>query len=100
MYSSLASIGRTGLPASTWCSMLLFFVSMRKWLACMRLSTTREVTRGSIIMSDDLLSSGQCEDPPGRIRCRSISTVEGSGATCTRIFFDFFLKQVIFLWSS
>ena len=34
------------------------------------------------------------------IRCRSISTVEGSGATCTRIFFDFFLKQVIFLWSS
>ena len=66
LYSSLASIGRKGLPASTWCSMLLFFVSMRKWLACMRLIATREVTRGSIIMSDDLLSSGQCEDPPGR----------------------------------
>ena len=39
---------------------------MRKCSACMRLSTTREVTRGSIIMSDDLLSSGHCEDPPGR----------------------------------
>ena len=26
------------------------------------------------------------------IRCRSISTVEGSGATCTRIFFEFFFK--------
>ena len=26
------------------------------------------------------------------IRCRSISTVEGSGATCTRNFFEFFFK--------
>ena len=35
------------------------------------------------------------------IRCRSISTKEGSGATCTRNFFEFFSsKQVIFLWSS
>ena len=65
MYSSLASIGR-GLTASPWFAMLLFFVSMRTCLACMRLIATREVTRGSIIMSDDLLSSGQCEDPPGR----------------------------------
>ena len=66
LYSSLALIGRTGLTAPTWCAMVLFFVSMRRCLACMRLSARREVTRGSIIMSDDLLSSVQCEDPPGR----------------------------------
>ena len=66
LYSSLASIGRTVLTTSTWCALLLFFVSMRTCLAFMRLIATREVTRGSIIMSDDLLSSGQCEDPPGR----------------------------------
>ena len=63
LYSSLALIGRTGLIAPTWCAMVLFFVSMRQCLACKRLIATREVTRGSIIMSDDLLSSGQCEDP-------------------------------------
>ena len=31
----------------------------------MRFTATREVRRGSNIMTDDLLSPVQCEDPPG-----------------------------------
>ena len=55
--------------------------------------------RSSPEMSRRLSSNLSCDMV--MIRCRSISTVEGSGATCTRNFFDFFSsKQVIFLWSS
>ena len=40
-------------------------------------------------------------DHQAKTKSRSISTVGGSGATCTRNFFElFFSKQVTFLWSS
>ena len=44
---------------------VLFSVSTRRVFPCMRFTATREVRRGSIIMTDDLLSPVRCEDPPG-----------------------------------
>ena len=42
----------------------------------------------------DVSSLSRCQTwSNGMIRCRSISTVEGSGATCTRNFFEFFFQN-------